>query len=82
MFPALKELYSLSCLPNKRASVLVYVKAITIKNTTLCKHHKVSRLGVCVIRTTIRELHGSSAANFPSTNLPSTLSSVDRATDC
>ena len=36
------ELYSLSFLPNKWASLLFYVKVIT--NTTLCTHHKVSSL--------------------------------------
>ena len=38
------ELYSLSSLPNKRASVLLYDRAIMIKNITLCKHQKVSSL--------------------------------------
>ena len=38
------ELHSLSYLPNKWASVLVNVRAFTSKNTTLCKHHKVSSL--------------------------------------
>ena len=40
---SLKRLNSFSnrSLPKKWASGLVYVRTITIKNTTLCKHHKV-----------------------------------------
>ena len=44
MFPVQMELYFLSSPPNKRVSVLVYVSAITIKNTTSSKLHEVSSL--------------------------------------